>query len=271
MPTSLREPTLKSLRNSVLVALLIGGLCGVAVAGAAATRSTSTPLFFGCVGKGGSIDPNTLHMSVRPKCPAGERLAHWSQTGPAGARGSSGQKGPAGATGPQGATEGPCDALPGPDTNFNTCQNLSGVNWTQVPLTDASFVDADLSSITLTLVNATGADFNGSNLTSAIANSSTFTGDDFIYATMPGANFSHSSLTSAVMDSVDAAGANFTSANLTDAVVANVNFTSANFTNANLTGVDAANATFTSATFSNTTCPDGTNSNSDGDTCVGNL
>lgn len=46
-----------------------------------------------------------------------------------------------------------------------------------------------------------------------------------------------------------------------EANLANANLSGDNFTGANLTGV----------TWSDTLCPDGTNSDNDGDTCVNNL
>jgi uncharacterized protein YjbI with pentapeptide repeats len=49
------------------------------------------------------------------------------------------------------------------------------------------------------------------------------------------------------------------------------NLADANFTNDNLTGADLTGANLTGVTWSNTTCPDGTNSNTDGDTCNNNL
>jgi len=74
--------------------------------------------------------------------------------------------------------------------------------------------------------------------------------------------------------SSDFTGANLTGATLmgSSAHVGGNNFTNVNFTNANLGGGDFINYgvnTFTGAIWSNTTCPDGTNSDNDGNTCVG--
>jgi uncharacterized protein YjbI with pentapeptide repeats len=49
-------------------------------------------------------------------------------------------------------------------------------------------------------------------------------------------------------------------------MITNSNFTNANFTGANFFG---SSIDVTGSLFSNTTCPDGTNSNSHGNTCVG--
>ena len=48
-------------------------------------------------------------------------------------------------------------------------------------------------------------------------------------------------------------------------------FAHANFANANLAGMKTTGASFSGATWSNTTCPDHTNSSSDGGTCKGHL
>lgn len=45
----------------------------------------------------------------------------------------------------------------------------------------------------------------------------------------------------------------------------------ANMTNADLSGADLTGATLIDVIWGNTTCPDGTNSNTDGDTCVNDL
>lgn len=71
--------------------------------------------------------------------------------------------------------------------------------------------------------------------------------------------------------------ANLTNVNMTNGFMANTNFTNVNFTGANLTGANLINdtglgtATVTGVTWSNTTCPDSTNSDSDGGTCVGHF
>lgn len=123
----------------------------------------------------------------------------------------------------------------------------------------------------------------GKNLTGAMLPASGLGSDDYS-VNMSGTNF-----TSAYLDSLSVGqfGANFTNINFTGATISNIqflktnlsmtNFTNSNlssssFTNANLTGatgIDTAN--LTGVTWSDTTCPDGTNSDSHGNTCVGHL
>ncbi len=66
--------------------------------------------------------------------------------------------------------------------------------------------------------------------------------------------------------------ANLSNANLSGSYIFNSDFYGANLSGADLLNVDFADGeTLTDVTWSNTTCPDGTNSNSDGGTCANNL
>ena len=65
----------------------------------------------------------------------------------------------------------------------------------------------------------------------------------------------------------DKSGANLKGANLDSA-----DLTSVNFSNADLSGAALHGADLSGVTWSNTTCPDGTNTDTNGDgTCVGHL
>lgn len=127
-----------------------------------------------------------------------------------------------------------------------------------------------------------GADFYSCNAVGMTARSSRFVGtylgsclvsrDDFSHA-----NFSHANLFEAHLADVNFTGANFTSANLSNqrgstSFWQTANFTGANFTNANLSGVqNKGGLVFTGAIWANTICPDGTNSDADGGTCMGHF
>ena len=148
----------------------------------------------------------------------------------------------------------------GPGADLANC-DVSGSN-----LNNANLDDADLS-----YANISGALFNSTNLTDANLTGANLYGasggmDDFM-----GANLTDAYTYGAALDGSNFDDANLTSASLADTVFGNSNFTDANFTGANLTGASVSGATFTGATWSNTTCPDGTNSNNDGNTCVNNL
>lgn len=104
------------------------------------------------------------------------------------------------------------------------------------------------------------------NFASYVSVGNRLSGHDFTNGFFPaiygaGQNLSSSNFT----------GAAFNQATLTTTNMTNSNFTNADFTSADLTGASTTGATFTGATWSNTTCPDGTNSDADGGTCVGHL
>ena len=148
------------------------------------------------------------------------------------------QQGPTGETGATGATgiAGPAGMTgpSGPAGVVHDCDPANvypGVNLAKCDLVNANLANADLTGATLTGANLAGADLAG--------------------ATLIGAN-----VKDAFLGSVDFSGA----------LLLDVDLSSANLTGANLSGA------FTSgALWKNTTCPDGTNSDSDGGTCDGHL
>jgi uncharacterized protein YjbI with pentapeptide repeats len=119
--------------------------------------------------------------------------------------------------------------------------STNGDNFTGVDFTNGTIVG------TLGGINGGSANFTNANFNYLIGTS----GVGFNNGTFVGANFSNATMTNMSFTGTD-------------------DFTNANFTNANLTGTSASGTlTFTGATWSNTTCPDGTNSDNDGNTCVG--
>jgi hypothetical protein len=97
-------------------------------------------------------------------------------------------------------------------------------------------------------------------------NKATISGCNLRKAGLAGANLSKVAAIGAYLRDAVLQGANLNSANLAQAYLAGANLTGANLAGANLTG-----ANVTGVQWSNTTCPDGTNSNNDGGTCVGHL
>lgn len=81
-------------------------------------------------------------------------------------------------------------------------------------------------------------------------------------SSLVGANFSNSTFTAPyrILTS-DMANANFSNTDVSGAEIRNSDLTDADFTGATITGV----------VWDNTVCPDGTNSNSNGNTCAGHL
>jgi len=65
--------------------------------------------------------------------------------------------------------------------------------------------------------------------------------------------------------------ANLARANLSHANLIMANLFEANLTGANLTGANLSGANLNKVIWSSTNCPDGTNSNNHGNTCLGHL
>ena len=93
-----------------------------------------------------------------------------------------------------------------------------------------------------------------------------------------GANLRGRDLSGAHLESIDLRRANLAGADLTGAHLTRANLTRANLTGADLTGADLAGANLagarlsgadvTGAHWSNTVCPDRSNSNTNGGTCL---
>ena len=73
------------------------------------------------------------------------------------------------------------------------------------------------------------------------------------------------------LDYGDFEDANLSGAKIGYAFLYGADFTGANLTGANLGGVFLSGAIFTGVTWSDTVCPDYTNSDSDGGTCINDL
>jgi hypothetical protein len=137
-----------------------------------------------------------------------------------------------------------------------TCPTLAGCN-----LQGLNLKYADLTGDNLSGANLTGADLSGAKLNGADLSSTNLSGVD-----LSGANLSGADLSDANSKGTDLTGAILNGANLTG-----INLNGANLTNADLEGATTTGANFNKVTWSNTTCSDGTNSNSDGGTCLGHL
>lgn len=139
----------------------------------------------------------------------------------------------------------------------NGAPNLSNANLSGAYLGGANLAGASLVSGNFSNANLTGANLSGANLTSARLSGATLTNANLSGANLASGNFS---------------GANFSGANLTNATLTSSNLKNANFSGADLAGATGmSSAALSGAVWSNTTCPDNTNSGSDGGTCLNNL
>lgn len=133
--------------------------------------------------------------------------------------------------------------------------DLHGSDLSGISLEDASLFRANLSWATMNGAHAGFAPFTDANLANVVWRNGDAIGASFINADLHGIDFRGTDLRSA----------RFIGSDLRYAKLGGVDFT-----NADLTGANWRRATgLASATFSNTTCPDGTNSDTNGGTCIG--
>ena len=115
-----------------------------------------------------------------------------------------------------------------------------------------------------------GDDMPGINLSGAIVTEVKFTGDDLTGAIFTGATVSDTGFENANLTDANLSDDNLDGSNLTGADLSGTNFVDANLENATFTGTTGdATTDVTGVTWLDTTCPDGTNSNYDGGTCLG--
>ena len=162
--------------------------------------------------------------------------------------------------------------LVGPQTNL-TGANLTGVNLTNTDLDKANLTGANLSGVNLTDATVKGSELQGTVLAGAtltgIVSGGALKGTP---ASLPsGWALVGARVRYLVGPTANLTRADFYGANLAGTDLADANLTSANLSFANLTGANLSSANLTGAIWSDTICPDGSNSNSDGDTCINNL
>jgi uncharacterized protein YjbI with pentapeptide repeats len=190
----------------------------------------------------------------------------------------------------------------GVGADLDSC-DLSGSDLSGVDLSDASLGQTDLSDSNLMDVNFSGANVFFTQLSGADLSDADLSQADLYYAQGPivgtpaglpsgwglfngyligpQSDAENADLTGVDLSGFDVFDSSFFNSDLTDANLTGTNFngsslsqanlTGANLTNAILTAADLSLATLTDVTWSNTTCPDGTNSDDDGGTCVNNL
>jgi uncharacterized protein YjbI with pentapeptide repeats len=149
---------------------------------------------------------------------------------------------------------------------------LGGANLPIVNLNSAILSGADLSGAYLPKANLRGA-----NLHQAILCSTQFIGRPDETTNLSGAILSDAHLSGANLIGADLSNADLSGANLgtTDQICSALlppgkSLIGADLSNANLKGANISNTDFTGVKWKNTTCPDGTNSDTNGsNSCVG--
>lgn len=154
-------------------------------------------------------------------------------------------------------------------------ENTGNTIWAE----DANFQGANFSNAAFSNANLRGGNFQGVNFANTSFNASEMSNANFSGADFRTAQFSNDPLL--VPELVHFGGlANLSNANFTGTAVTRVsfhgnlsatNFTNAHFDQASFQGANLSTAVLTGATWTNTICPDNTNSDNNGNTCIGHL
>ena len=163
--------------------------------------------------------------------------------------------------------------------------DLPRTNLFQAKLYRAIFVDALLCDAILAEADLHGSDLTGAALEDAGLQRANLSWADMDgagagFAPFVGANLSNVSwrngsgvgatFDGADLHRIDFRGTDLRASSFVDADLRYAQLAGVDFTNADLSGANLRRSSgFGSATFSNTTCPDGTNSDANGGTCVG--
>ena len=111
-----------------------------------------------------------------------------------------------------------------------------------------------------------GCDLAGANLENADVAGRVFGWTNLTYGDLAGADLENTTFVSTSF-----ARANLAGADLMGAKLGLIDFGHANLANADLDGARLFVVNVSGVVWENTTCPDGTNSNADGGTCIGHL
>ena len=162
--------------------------------------------------------------------------------------------------------------------------NLKNASLSYSNLSDASFVNANLRGSDGLFSTFHRTDFTSATMSSGIFRQSDFTDAQFVGAQLTYTEFRYSDMSGVNLTNAWIYGGgdwlmvDLSYADLTNAMMYDLDLRYANLTGADLTGADLAYlntsygpADLTGVTWSNTTCPDGTNSDNNGNTCMNNL
>ena len=274
-PRGLAHRTIQSpLIRAVLVVsvvMLMGGAL------ASASIPAANGVISGCYRtSGGAL--NVIDASVTT-CGKGQTPLTWNQTGPQGPQGIqglTGPNGPAGATGATGFTGPAGPNGPAGATGFTGPAGATGPAGPTSPLfcPQCNHPSAAVASANLNGAYWPSADLNGANLSGAFLNGADLRATNLVNADLSSANMIGVNLSGATLGSANLSGATLTSANLSGANLTSAFLGSANLTIANLGGATGTPSLSSATIWSNTTCPDNTNSGTNGTSpasCVGHF
>ena len=229
---------MKKYRNLLLIVVsFFAGAFTILVTGLAFAHGGDANLIHGCVRNNGLLAGFIRIVGANTNCNGNETALDWKQ-----------------------GLKDPPFSCPNCDLNQNgddLSNRFVGKNFSNAFLQGAFIESVDLSE----------TNFINAYLRNAVLDASNFSNSNLSNANLISTSFGYANLTNA-----NFTGANLTNANIGITNLSNTNFTNANLINASLLGATNMNtATLTGVTWSNTTCPDGTNSDNNGGTCVGHL
>ncbi|HSX08959.1 MAG TPA: pentapeptide repeat-containing protein [Candidatus Saccharimonadales bacterium] len=176
-------------------------------------------------------------------------------------------QGPAGPAGSSGGSSEAYNGLPYTCYNCNLspfASKFAGKDFTGAQLLNCYFINADLTGVIFKNGNLDQCIFTGSNLTNAdLSNITPSYGLNYINDWN--------------LKSVNLTGANLSNDSIANGKFQNANLQNTNFSNANLYGGNFAgaqnmsSANVTGTKWTGVTCPDGSNSDGNGGTCVGHF
>lgn len=244
----------KLFSKGIFVGFFTGLLITTAFSLGTIVHGQSTPLVYACVqNKEGEI----RIVSQGQQCRKDETPITWPQSIPSNIGGSSKLICPQCNFTEETPNE--FDVFPSKniDGAFIPVCNLSQYNLSNFSIQNIYGTDCTFNNIIATATNFSNSDLKGSTFNNALANNANFTNTNLSGLNNP---FGKGTIATS-----------FNGATLTNANFSNANLDSADFTNANLTGATFSGAIVTNLILSNTTCPDGSNSdtNSPAGTCPG--
>ena len=157
-----------------------------------------------------------------------------------------------------------------PGADLQRC-DLSGANLTSADLLGADLLQSNLTSATLLNANLSDTNMTLATLADVDASGATFVNATLSDAKLPDAELAGADMMGARMTDSHLTGADLTGADLEQVNFDGGNLEGANFTQADLDGAYTSAVNVTGAIWNDTTCPDGSNSDKDGDTCANNL
>jgi hypothetical protein len=255
---------------SVILAFTLGSsVTGLAVAGATGALSSSNNVYSGCL-KSGKLSHIKVNKTL--SCSGGAKVISWNAQGVQGIQGLPGAQGVQGSAGPTtqvcsarfpGADLALCDLTGANLTGANLAyDNLGGTNLTNAILSNVNLEGTSLLDTILTGVQSggvTGSPVFGLPSGWKFEAGASVSG----YLIGPGASLAGVDFTGIDLgtggDDVTITGANFTNTKLHFATLSGLDLTNTNFDGASTFGTSAVGVT-----YSNTTCPDGTNTNTNG-------